>query len=197
MVYKRKPDLSKLPEFSAKVWVHDPDGSKLDWRAKVGHWVGFDDASSGHRIYFEGRRTIAVERSVKLDRDDVLVPIPDDLLFEGENEDDNQPSSEDSNQNTHQTPVPSVVTPATVMQSSPQTQSRTPPTSTPLPALPSIQKLTQALVHTDPLGPNFEEQSEEEAPTGRGQRVRKPSATNEQPSIGSCGAPRPENAEDC
>ena len=43
-----KPNLKSLPEFSTQVWVHNPDGSKLDGRSIVGHWVGFDEDSSGH-----------------------------------------------------------------------------------------------------------------------------------------------------
>jgi hypothetical protein len=165
MVYGKKPDLSRLPEFGAKVWVHDPNNSKLDGRAKGGRWVGFDEVSSGHRIYIEGKRTIAVERSVKLDRDDVLVPIPDDLLFEGEQEDNNQLSSANSNPNTHQTPVPPVPHPSPA-RSPPQT----PPKSLPaLPESPSINQLARQLARTDPLGPDFEEP--EETPAGRSQRV--------------------------
>ena len=175
MVYGKKPDLSRLPEFGAKVWVHDPDGSKLDGRAQEGHWVGFDEVSSGHRIYIQGKRTIAVERSVTLDRDDNLVPIPGDLLFEGEQEENNQSSPENLNPNTHQPAVPPIpAAPTTPKQSPPHTPPRNPPESMPLPASPSIAQLRKKLAQTDPLGPDFEEPEEE--PTGRGQHVRKPSA---------------------
>ena len=43
-----KPVLKGLPEFGARVWIHNPDGSKLDGRSVVGRWVGFDEDSSGH-----------------------------------------------------------------------------------------------------------------------------------------------------
>ena len=39
-----KPDLHGLPEFGTKVWVHTPEGSKLDGRSVIGRWVGFDVA---------------------------------------------------------------------------------------------------------------------------------------------------------
>ncbi|KAJ7499562.1 hypothetical protein FB451DRAFT_1205869, partial [Mycena latifolia] len=48
MVYKKLPDLVHLLEFGVRVWVHNPNSSKLDGRAEVSR--------------------IAVEQSVKLDR---------------------------------------------------------------------------------------------------------------------------------
>jgi hypothetical protein len=51
VLYGTKPNLRGLPEFGSKVWVHTPEGSKLDGRSVVGRWVGFDEESSGHRIY--------------------------------------------------------------------------------------------------------------------------------------------------
>ncbi len=61
----RKPDLSNLHPWGTRVWVHTTGGSKLDGRAKEGRWVGFDEESKGHRIYWEGKRTVTVERSVR------------------------------------------------------------------------------------------------------------------------------------
>lgn len=63
-----KPDLSNLPVWGARVWVHDPDGSKLAPRAKEGRWVGFDPNSQGHRIYWKKTRSVTVERSVRFSR---------------------------------------------------------------------------------------------------------------------------------
>jgi hypothetical protein len=57
--YDAKPNLRGLPEFGCKVWVHTPEGSKLDGRAVEGRWVGFDEDSSGHRIYSPGKRTVS------------------------------------------------------------------------------------------------------------------------------------------
>jgi len=37
--YGVKPNLRGLPEFGAKVWVHTPEGSKLDGRSVIGRWV--------------------------------------------------------------------------------------------------------------------------------------------------------------
>jgi len=64
--YGKKPNLEGLREFGAKVWVHDPTGSKLDGRSNIGRWVGYDETSSGHRVYWANKRSISVERSVSL-----------------------------------------------------------------------------------------------------------------------------------
>src|SRR5277367_524644 len=75
MLYGRKPDLRNLEEWGSKVWVHTPAGSKLDGRSKVGRWVGFDELSNAHRIYWPEHRYISIERSVKFESSDVLVPL--------------------------------------------------------------------------------------------------------------------------
>jgi hypothetical protein len=70
----RKPDLTGIQPWGCKVRVHDTDGSKLDSRSKVGHWVGFDpNTKDGHRIYWPEKRSISVERSVKFNFDDEIM----------------------------------------------------------------------------------------------------------------------------
>ena len=65
-LYKNKPDLSGVPEWGQKVWVHSPGGSKLDARAIEGRWVGFDrDSTHAHRVYWPGQRRVTVERDLK------------------------------------------------------------------------------------------------------------------------------------
>ena len=39
-------------------------GSKLDGRVKEGRWIGFDNESKAHRIYWEEKRSVTIERSV-------------------------------------------------------------------------------------------------------------------------------------
>ena len=41
------------------MWVHDATGPKLDGRLAVGCWVGFDEMSSGHRIYWPGKQSVS------------------------------------------------------------------------------------------------------------------------------------------
>jgi hypothetical protein len=52
MWYGKKPHLARLREWGSTVWVHDNCRSKLDGRSKIGHWVGFDEASDAHYIHW-------------------------------------------------------------------------------------------------------------------------------------------------
>src|SRR5271168_88594 len=82
--YGLKPNLKGLPEFGAHVWVHNPDGMKLNGRAVARRWVGFDEDSSGHRVYSPITRTVAIERSVKFDSSNEDVYLPQVVSIEGE-----------------------------------------------------------------------------------------------------------------
>src|SRR5271168_1793825 len=84
--YGVKPNLRGLPEFGTKVWVHTPEGSKLDGRSVIGCWVGFDEESSGHRIYAPETRTISIQRSVKFESGDADFYVPRIVQLEGEKE---------------------------------------------------------------------------------------------------------------
>jgi len=70
-----KPDISNLRTWGQKVWVHDTKGTKLDGRAKEGYWVGIDEESRAHRIYWPGKRSVTVERSVRFIPEEVHVPL--------------------------------------------------------------------------------------------------------------------------
>ena len=52
--------------------------SKIHKRAEEGRWIGFDDSSKGHRVYWPTRRTVSVEYDVQ------FTPAPDLPLLEGE-----------------------------------------------------------------------------------------------------------------
>jgi hypothetical protein len=76
-LYKSKPDLSGVPEWGQKVWVHSPGGSKLDARAVEGRWVGFDrDSTHAHRVYWPGQQRVTVERDLKFVSTTVTVYSP-------------------------------------------------------------------------------------------------------------------------
>ena len=79
-----KPDISNLQVWGQKVWVHDQNGTKLNGRAKKGYWVGVDDESRAHRIYWPEKRSVTVERSIKFIPNEVGGEI---MPFEGENND--------------------------------------------------------------------------------------------------------------
>jgi len=60
----RPPDLSGLRVWGCRVWVHDPDRSKLDVRAREARWLGFDVDAKIHRVLWSGPGTVSVERNV-------------------------------------------------------------------------------------------------------------------------------------
>jgi transposase InsO family protein len=61
-----KPDLGGVPEWGQRIWVHLDSGSKLDGRAAEARWVGFDsDSTHAHRVYWQGKNSISVERNIK------------------------------------------------------------------------------------------------------------------------------------
>jgi hypothetical protein len=61
-----KPNISGVPEWGQRVWVHTAANSKLDAHAATAHWVGYDgDSTHAHRIYWAEKRKVSVERDVK------------------------------------------------------------------------------------------------------------------------------------
>ena len=81
-LYGKPPNLSRLKRFGEPVWVHDPNGSKLDARAREGRWIGFDIESRAHRVYWTGNKNVSIERSVyfaaaeRLEGEQMDVPTP-------------------------------------------------------------------------------------------------------------------------
>ncbi|KAJ3985212.1 hypothetical protein F5890DRAFT_1409861, partial [Lentinula detonsa] len=47
-----KPNLSNLHPWGCRVRVHNTSGTKLDGRATEGRWVGFDEESYAHCVYW-------------------------------------------------------------------------------------------------------------------------------------------------
>jgi hypothetical protein len=70
----KKPDILNVPVWGCCVRVHNMSGSKLDGQSKIGHWVGFDDKSDAHQIYWAEKCSVTVERSVKLNFEDKDIP---------------------------------------------------------------------------------------------------------------------------
>ena len=61
-LHKSKPNLAGVPEWGQCVWVHNDLGSKLDARATVAHWVGYNaNSTHAHRIYLPQKRSVSVE----------------------------------------------------------------------------------------------------------------------------------------
>jgi transposase InsO family protein len=74
---KSKPNLAGVPIWGQRVWVHNDSGSKLDARATVARWVGYDaDSTHAHRIYWPEKNSVSVERNVKFTSDRITIRIP-------------------------------------------------------------------------------------------------------------------------
>ena len=85
----RKPNLSGIQEFGATAYVKDLSAGKLDLRACIGRFIGYDLESKGYRIYWPKKKTILVEHDVVFNKNDVTsddnsITIPGDALAEGE-----------------------------------------------------------------------------------------------------------------
>lgn len=76
-VYGEKPTLKGAREWGSLCWVTRKT-SKIRDCAEEGWWIGFNDSSRGHRIYWPTRQTILVEHDVN------FTPAPDPSLLEGE-----------------------------------------------------------------------------------------------------------------
>ena len=86
MLYNKKPDLKNLYEWGSAVWVHTMTGTKLDGRSKTSKWIGFDETSKGHHIYWPKRRNVTIERSLKFSNKEILIPPnPINKQIQGEN----------------------------------------------------------------------------------------------------------------
>ncbi|KDQ11296.1 hypothetical protein BOTBODRAFT_94371, partial [Botryobasidium botryosum FD-172 SS1] len=78
IVTGEKPNLSRLPEFGASVWVKIEGRGKLEACADEGHWVGFDGESKGHRVYWPKKHAVSVERNVFFNRTHLVSFTPGD-----------------------------------------------------------------------------------------------------------------------
>jgi hypothetical protein len=91
MIHKKKPNLANIQEFGAAAYVKDLKAGKLDSRAQLGRFVGYDSESKGYRIYWPAKRSVSVERNVVFNENDIrdvngTVTIPNGALSEGERE---------------------------------------------------------------------------------------------------------------
>jgi hypothetical protein len=86
-VNREPPDLCDLPEWGCKVWVHNDKSGKVGVRAKEGRWVGYNEHSKGHHIYWPDRQSVGVERNIKFSKTYTPVPHDDDVILEREEED--------------------------------------------------------------------------------------------------------------
>ena len=95
MLHKSKPDLSRIFDGGAPVWVHDASGNKLDARGVLGQWVGLDSDGGYHCVYWLGKHSISIERSVKSAVQEILIPVAKPLALEGERTEESKCKKED------------------------------------------------------------------------------------------------------
>ena len=61
---KTKPNLGRIPRFGQEVLVLIDAASKLDPKSKTARWIGFDDESKGHKVYWPDKQSVSVERNL-------------------------------------------------------------------------------------------------------------------------------------
>ena len=89
MRHGKKPYLAGIQEFGTAAYVKDLDASKLDLKARIGRFMGYDSESKGYQIYWPKQKSISVEQNVVFNTsnvtlEEVNVPISMDALAEGE-----------------------------------------------------------------------------------------------------------------
>jgi hypothetical protein len=156
----KKPDLSNIHPWGTRVWVHDTSGSKLDGRAKEGRWVGFDEESRGHRVYWENKRSVTVERSVTFVPDEADIRIGN-APVEGEMEEFHELEQADKEGNQ---PIPQLFDP----EPEPEDIDR--------PNTPQTNDADNEIEVPEPADHVQPEIVAEEETGGRGKRIRKESA---------------------
>ena len=168
MKHQKVPHLEGIHEFGAAAYVKDLKAGKLDARAQLGRFVGYDSESKGYRIYWPSKRSVSVERNVVFNDGDVTVDatavIPGDLS-EGEKDKIIQVPENNTNQideNAVDEPQPRNTSGA---QANSEDQNTVP--------FPSAPEISDALPSND-----VAEDPIEEPKLGRGNRVaKKPQGT--------------------
>src|SRR6266581_6500927 len=80
-LFGRPLDLSSPRVWGSRVWVHGPDRSKLDVRAREARWLGVDVDAKAHRVFWPGTGTVTVERNVyfatsaQFEGEETIIPI--------------------------------------------------------------------------------------------------------------------------
>jgi hypothetical protein len=89
------PDLNGLLEWGCKVWVHTTTSGKVGGHASEGCWVGYDDSSAMHCVYWPDKCSVSIERNVRFSTTYESSPLDDDVVLEGEENGLDEPKMED------------------------------------------------------------------------------------------------------
>jgi hypothetical protein len=95
VLYEKKLDLSGLREWENEVWVYTMAGTKLDGCSKVGRWLGFEEVSNGHCVYWPKKRSVTVKCSIKFINGNMILPsIPSAVQIQGKKGENNKVDKE-------------------------------------------------------------------------------------------------------
>jgi hypothetical protein len=72
MKHKKKLHLGGIHKFGAAAYVNDLKAGKLDLRAQLGWFIGYNSESKGFRIYWPNKQSVTVERNVVFNDSDVM-----------------------------------------------------------------------------------------------------------------------------
>ena len=87
MKTNKKPHLGGIKEFGAAAYVKDLHAGKLDARARVGRFVGYDSESKGYCIYWPDKKSVTVEWNIVFNENDTTLEDTNlTVLAEGEKE---------------------------------------------------------------------------------------------------------------
>ena len=97
----RKQNLGHIHEFGVAAYIKDLKAGKLNPRALISQFVGYDIELKGYWIYWPSKRSITVERNIIINENNVhttenLTIIQDNALSEGERIKDIQSIPKDS-----------------------------------------------------------------------------------------------------
>lgn len=85
----KKPHLACIQESGVAAYVKQLHAGKLDARAQLGQFIGYDHESKGYRIYWPTKRSVTVEQNIIFNENDIFYNdsngvVLGDALNEGE-----------------------------------------------------------------------------------------------------------------
>jgi len=73
-LFSKVPDLSLLHVFRSKVyiWIEKNQHEKLDAKAKLGLFVGYDDYTKGFQVWISNNRKLIISQNVRFNKSSIL-----------------------------------------------------------------------------------------------------------------------------
>ena len=67
-VFGTKSDLSNIHKQGKKYQIRTKHSNKLGGRVQTGYWIGLDDKSKGHCVYWPDKQTVSVKYNIYFDK---------------------------------------------------------------------------------------------------------------------------------